>query len=122
MKRMILTMAKTMKKILIALAAMAVLHFAVSQGSAADFVGSNFLVTGFVYAVMAWSQFLKNDGEVSFSMMGQVGGLRHSGDEMAARSSLYSPVKGYSADTTICWTSSLLAALFFLLIGMAATM
>lgn len=122
MKRMILTLAKTLKKILIALAAMAVLHFVVSQGSAADFVGSNFLVTGFVYAVMAWSQFLKNDGEVSFSMMGQVGGLRHSGDEMAARSSLYSTVKGYSADTTICWTSSLLAALFFLLIGMAATM
>ena len=122
MKRMILTLAKTLKKILIALAAMAVLHFVVSQGSAADFVGSNFLVTGFVYAVMAWSQFLKNDGEVSFSMMGQVGGLRHSGDEMAARSSLYSTVKGYGTDTTICWTSSLLAALFFLLIGMAATM
>lgn len=122
MKRMILTLAKTLKKILIALAAMAVLHFVVSQGSAADFVGSNFLVTGFVYAVMAWSQFLKNDGEVSFSMMGQVGGLRHSGDEMAARSSLYSTVKGYGADTTICWISSLLAALFFLLIGMAATM
>ena len=122
MKRMILTLAKTLKKILIALAAMAVLHFVVSQGSAADFVGSNFLVAGFAYAVMAWSQFLKNDGEVSFSMMGQVGGLRHSGDEMAARSSLYSTVKGYSADTTICWTSSLLAALFFLLIGMAATM
>ena len=122
MKRMILTLAKTLKKILIALAAMAVLHFVVSQGSAADFVGSNFLVTGFVYAVMAWSQFLKNDGEVSFSMMGQVGGLRHSGDEMAARSALYSTVKGYGADTTICWLSSLLAALFFLLIGMAATM
>ena len=122
MKRMILTLAKTLKKILIALAAMAVLHFAVSQGSAADFVGSNFLVAGFAYAVMAWSQFLKNDGEVSFSMMGQVGGLRHSGDEMAARSSLYSTVKGYGADTTICWLSSLLAALFFLLIGMAATM
>ncbi len=122
MKQMILTMAKTMKKILIALAAMAVLHFVVSQGSAAGFLGSNFLVTGFVYAVMAWSQFLKNDGEVSFSMMGQGGGLRHSGDEMAARSSLYSTVKGYGADTTICWLSSLLAALFFLLIGMAATM
>ena len=122
MKRMILTLAKTLKKILIALAAMAVLHFVVSQGSAVDFVGSNFLVAGFAYAVMAWSQFLKNDGEVSFSMMGQVGGLRHSGDEMAARSSLYSTVKGYSADTTICWISSLLAALFFLLIGMAATM
>ena len=122
MKRMILTLAKTLKKILIALAAMAVLHFAVSQGSAADFVGSNFLVAGFAYAVMAWSQFLKNDGEVSFSMMGQVGGLRHSGDEMAARSALYSTVKGYGTDTTICWTSSLLAALFFLLIGMAATM
>ena len=122
MKRMILTLAKTLKKILIGLAAMAVLHFVVSQGSAVDFVGSNFLVAGFAYAVMAWSQFLKNDGEVSFSMMGQVGGLRHSGDEMAARSSLYSTVKGYSADTTICWTSSLLAALFFLLIGMAATM
>ena len=122
MKRMILTLAKTLKKILIALAAMAVLHFVVSQGSAVDFVGSNFLVAGFAYAVMAWSQFLKNDGEVSFSMMGQVRGLRHSGDEMAARSSLYSTVKGYGADTTICWLSSLLAALFFLLIGMAATM
>ena len=122
MKRMMLTLAKTLKKILIGLAAMAVLHFVVSQGSVADFVGSNFLVTGFVYAVMAWSQFLKNDGEVSFSMMGQVGGLRHSGDEMAARSALYSTVKGYGTDTTICWTSSLLAALFFLLIGMAATM
>ena len=122
MKRMILTLAKTLKKILIALAAMAVLHFAVSQGSAADFVGSNFLVAGFSYAVMAWSQFLKNDGEVSFSMMGQVGGLRHSGDEMAARSSLYSTVKGYGADTTIGWLSSLLAALFLLLIGMADTM
>ena len=47
MKRMILTLAKTLKKILIALAAMAVLHFVVSQGSAADFVGSNFLVAGF---------------------------------------------------------------------------
>ncbi len=122
MKRMILTMAKTLKKILIALAAMAVLHFAVSQGSAADFVGSNFLVAGFAYAVMAWSQFLKNDGEVSFSMMGQGCGFRHTGDEMAARSALYSTVKGYSADTTICWISILLAALFFLLIGMAATM
>ena len=122
MKRMMLTMAKTLKKILIGLAAMAVLHFVVVKGSAADFVGSNFLVIGFAYAIMAWSQFLKNDGEVSFSMMGQVGGLRHSGDEMEARSSLYTAVKGDAADTTICWLSSLLTALFFLLIGMFATM
>ncbi len=122
MKRMILTMAKTLKKILIGLAAMAVLHFVVSQGSSADFVGSNFLVTGFAYAVMAWSQFLKNNGDASFSMMGQNGSLLRAGDEMASRAALQSSVQEYDAQGSNCWLSSLLAALFFLLIGMVATM
>ena len=122
MKRMMLTLAKTLKKILIGLVAMAVLHFVVSQGSAADFVGSNFLVTGFVYAVMAWSQFLKNNGEVSFSMMGQVGSNLRPRDEIASRLSLQSTAVQNSVKSSICWLSSLLAALFYLLIGMFAMM
>ena len=122
MKRMMLTLAKTLKKILIGLAAMAVLHFVVVKGSAADFVGSNFLVIGFAYAIMAWSQFLKNDGEVSFSMMGQVGSNLRPRDEFALKLSLQSTAMQNSVQSSICWISSLLAALFFLLIGMAATM
>ena len=122
MKRMMLTLAKTLKKILIGLAAMAVLHFVVSQGSAADFVGSNFLVIGFAYAIMAWSQFLKNDGEVSFSMMGQVGSNLRPRDEIVSRLSLQSTAMQNSVQSSICWLSSLLAALFYLLIGMFAAM
>ena len=122
MKRMILTMAKTLKKILIGLAAMAVLHFVVAQGRAADFVGSNFLVIGFAYAIMAWSQFLKNDGDVSFSMMGQVGSNLRPRDEIASRLSLQSTAMQNSVQGSIYWLSSLLVALFFLLIGMFATM
>ena len=122
MKRMMLTMAKTLKKILIGLAAMAILHFVVVKGSAADFVGSNFLVIGFAYAIMAWSQFLKNDGEVSFSMMGQVGSNLRPRDEIESRLSLQSTAMQNSVQSSICWLSSLLAALFYLLIGMFAMM
>ena len=122
MKRIVLTLAKTLKKILIGLAAMAVLHFAVNSGAVQDFVGSNFLATGLVYVLVAWVQFIKSDGESSFSMMGQNGSLLRTGDQVASRMALQSSVREYDRRGGICWLSSLLAALFFLMIGMFATM
>jgi|GEM_PF-1443577 len=83
-----------------------------------NLLSSGFIVAGLVFAAMAWSQFFKDDGETSFSMMGQRAGLRNSGDEMASRAALQSTVQDHGAQGSISWISSLLAALVFLIPGL----